>query len=108
MPDPKPVILVVEDHPVILMGAVALIIEAGFEALEARSADEAISILEGRSDIQLVFTTWRCRVRWMGSSTHYIRDRWPPVKLMVASGRTIIDECHLQQALGFFQTLLRP
>src|SRR5687768_13690928 len=36
--------------------AVEMINAAGFEAIEAASADEAIEILECRSDIRIVFT----------------------------------------------------
>ena len=50
------VILVVEDDPIIRMGALELVAEAGFAAIEAGNADEAIRILEARSDIHLVFT----------------------------------------------------
>jgi hypothetical protein len=54
------VILVVEDIPLIRMGAVdLLVVDAGFEVLEAGSADEAIRILEARPDIHLVFISWR-------------------------------------------------
>jgi hypothetical protein len=33
---------------------------------------------------------------------HYIRDRWPPVKLIVASGKTIVDATHLPTGARFF------
>ena len=52
----KAVVMVVEDNPLIRMGAVDLVTSAGFEALEASNADEAIRILEARPDIHLVFT----------------------------------------------------
>jgi hypothetical protein len=52
----KPVILVVEDEVLIRMMAVRVGEDSGFEALSAASADEAISILESRSDVRLVFT----------------------------------------------------
>ncbi len=44
------VILVVEDELLIRLNAVEMIEEAGFEVIEAASADEAIVILEGRLD----------------------------------------------------------
>src|ERR1700733_11279650 len=56
MPGRKPVILIVEDEPMIRMGAVDFVIAAGFEALEAASALDAIRILEARPDIHLLFT----------------------------------------------------
>jgi len=99
----KAVVLVVEDNPLIRMCAVDLVLAAGFEALEAGDADEAIRILEARADIHLVFTD----VTMPGSMdgiklTHYIRDRWPPVKLIVASGKTIVEESDLPTGARFF------
>ena len=52
----KAVVLIVEDSPLIRMGAVDLVVAAGFEALEASDAVEAIRILESRPDIHIVFT----------------------------------------------------
>jgi CheY-like chemotaxis protein len=80
-----------------------LVLAAGFEALEAEDADEAIGILEVRADIRLVFTD----VSMPGSMdgiklAHYIRDRWPPVKLIVASGKTVVKESHLPPGARFF------
>ena len=99
----KAVILVVEDSPLIRMGVVELVAAAGFPALEASDADEAIRILEGRPDIHLVFTD----VGMPGSMdgvklTHYIRGRWPPVKLIVTSGKMIVGETHLPLGARFF------
>jgi CheY-like chemotaxis protein len=34
--------------------------------------------------------------------SHYIRQRWPPIKLIVASGQTILDESHLPAGARFF------
>ena len=33
---------------------------------------------------------------------HYIRRRWPPVKLIVASGKAVVDESHLPAGARFF------
>jgi len=82
----KPVILVVEDEVLIRMMAVRGAEDSGFEALSAASADEAISILESRADVRLVFTD----VNMPGSMdglrlARAIRGRWPPVELLVTS-----------------------
>ena len=50
----KPVVLIVEDEPLTRMRAVFLAEDAGFEAVEASSADEAIVFLEARKDIREV------------------------------------------------------
>ncbi|MBT1159351.1 response regulator [Aminobacter anthyllidis] len=97
------VVLVVEDSPLIRMGAVDLVLSAGYEALEARDADEAILILESRSDIDLVFTDVQMPGTMDGIKlSHYIRERWPPVKLIVASGATILEESNLPMGSRFF------
>ncbi|APH72567.1 response regulator [Aquibium oceanicum] len=99
----KKVVLVVEDSPLIRMGAVDLVISAGYEALEARDADEAIRILESRADIDLVFTDVQMPGTMDGIKlSHYIRERWPPVKLLVASGNAILEESSLPTGSRFF------
>lgn len=99
----KAVVLVVEDSTIIRMGAVDLVLSAGHEALEARDADEAIRILESRSDIDLVFTDVQMPGTMDGIKlSHYIRDRWPPVKLIVASGMAILEESSLPEGSRFF------
>ena len=97
------VVLVVEDSAIIRMGAVDLVLSAGYEALEACDADEAIRILKSRSDIDLVFTDVQMPGTMDGIKlSHYIRERWPPVKLIVASGATILEESSLPGGSKFF------
>jgi two-component system, response regulator PdtaR len=99
----RPVVLVIEDEPIIRMGALDLLIDAGFEAIEACSADEAIRILENRPDIHLVFTDVEMPGTMDGIKlAHYIRGRWPPVKLILASGKMIADASHLPPGARFF------
>ena len=52
----RPVVLIVEDEPLTLMDAVEVVNDAGFEAISARNADDAITILERRGDIRMIFT----------------------------------------------------
>lgn len=103
MKNGKPVVLVVEDSAIIRMSAVDLVLSAGYEALEAGDADEAIRILEARDDIDLVFTDVQMPGTMDGIKlSHYIRDRWPPVKLIVASGAAIVEESMLPAGSRFF------
>ena len=46
-----PTVLIVEDEMVLRMRAVDIVEDAGFTAMEAVNADEALPILESRSDI---------------------------------------------------------
>ena len=80
-------VLVVEDESLVRMNALFLLEEAGFGVLEAGSADEAISLLERREDIRIVFTD----INMPGSMdglrlAHAIRSRWPPIELVLTSG----------------------
>ena len=52
----RPVVLIVEDDLLLRIDAVAMIEAAGFDVVEAASADDAIKILEARRDITVVFT----------------------------------------------------
>ena len=52
----RPVVLVVEDEPLLRIDAVDIIEDAGFEVVEAGNAREALDILNSRSDIRIVFT----------------------------------------------------
>lgn len=100
---PKLVVLVVEDEPLLRMMAVDLVEDAGFEAVEARSADEAVEILEGRTDIRIVFTD----VDMPGSMDGLklaaaIRDRWPPIAIIVTSGHKTVEEDMIPPRAKFF------
>ena len=97
------VVLVVEDNPLILMTALDLVTTIGFEGVGAASADEAIAILEARSDIRLVFTDVEMPGTINGLKlAHYIRDRWPPIHLIVASGKAILEESQIPIGASFF------
>jgi len=83
----RPAVLVVEDDFLIRMHAAELIADAGFDVVEAASADEAIVILEDRLDITVVFTD----IQMPGSMDGLklaaaIRGRWPPIKIVATSG----------------------
>jgi len=98
----KAVVLIVEDSIIIRMGAVDLVKSAGYEALEASDADGAISILEQRDDIDLVFTDVQMPGTMDGIKlSHFIHNRWPPVKLIVASANTILEESSLPDGSKF-------
>jgi two-component system, response regulator PdtaR len=103
MKNGKPVVLVVEDSALIRISAIDLVLDAGYEALEACNADEAIRILEMRDDIDLVFTDVQMPGTMDGIKlSHYIRDRWPPVRLIVASGAAILEESLLPAGSRYF------
>lgn len=82
------IVLVVEDDAMIRMDVVSMIEDAGYDVLEAPDADAAIAILETRLDISIVFTDIEMPGSMNGLKLAYaVRDRWPPVSIIIASGR---------------------
>jgi CheY-like chemotaxis protein len=91
-------VLVVEDERLARMHAMDVIADAGFKAVEACNADEAIAILEVRPDIQVMFT----EVLMPGSMNglqlaRYVRDRWPPIKIIATSGGLAVSDDQLPE-----------
>jgi CheY-like chemotaxis protein len=70
------------------MDACDFVEQAGFAVFEARGADEAIRMLELHSEIRIVFTDIIIPGSMDGLKlAHYVRRRWPPVRLIVTSGQ---------------------
>ena len=100
---PSPVVLVVEDDWLLRLIAVEIVEDAGLVAIEAANADEAIAILECRADIALIFTD----VDMPGSMdglrlAHAVRRRWPPIKIIIVSGKTHLSNADLPSDTRFF------
>ncbi|MET0744876.1 MAG: response regulator [Microvirga sp.] len=99
----RTVVLVVEDEPVLRMMAIDMVEDAGFEAVEAADAIEAIGILEARPDIRLVFTDIDMPRGMDGIRlAAAIRDRWPPIKIILTSGKYSEDQASLPTPTSFF------
>jgi CheY-like chemotaxis protein len=83
----RPVVLVVEDEFLVRLAATGMVEEAGFEAVEAANADEAIAILEARPDIRVVFTDILMPGSMDGLKlAAHVRGKWPPIKIIATSG----------------------
>lgn len=106
----KRVVLVIEDEPLILMHAVAIVEDAGFIAVEAQNADQAISILESRNDIWAIFTDVDMPAGSMDGVrlAHAVRKRWPPIHLIVTSGHRSVSESELPEGGRFFRKPYQP
>jgi CheY-like chemotaxis protein len=103
LPSPeKVVVLIVEDEEIIRMSAAATLEDAGFEPLEAQNADEAVLILEARSDIRIVFTDIDMPGSMDGIKlARAIRGRWPPIEIVLTSGYRLVSRSELP-ARGVF------
>jgi two-component sensor histidine kinase len=70
------------------MRAVDIVEDAGFTPVEAVNADEALIILESRSDIALLFTDIQMPGSMDGLKlAHAVHGRWPAIKIILVSGQ---------------------
>jgi CheY-like chemotaxis protein len=89
----SPVILIVEDEFLLRLDSAEVIESAGFEVIQAANADEAIAILTARPDIYVVFTDIQMPGSMDGLKlARYVRNRWPPIKIVATSGRVRVED----------------
>lgn len=84
---PRITALVVEDETVIRMETADLLIDAGFEVLEAWNGATALRQLERRPEIGLVVTDVHMPGTLDGFGlSRLVAERWPAIGLVVVSG----------------------
>jgi CheY-like chemotaxis protein len=80
-------VLVVEDEYLIRMDTTSYLESAGFIVFEAENSAGAIRCLELHVEIRVIFTDINMPGSMDGLAlAHYVRGRWPPVKIIVTSG----------------------
>jgi CheY-like chemotaxis protein len=85
------------------MHAADLVEAAGYRAIEVSNADEAIAILEARKDIRIVFTDIDMPGSMDGLKlARAIRDRWPPIELILTSGHFDVPQGDIPERGLFF------
>lgn len=93
---PRPIVLVVEDEPIVRLVARDTLEESGFEVIEAQTADEAVATLDERHDIAAVFTDVHMPGAVDGIElARMAPERWPGLKVCVTSGRARPDVADL-------------
>ena len=96
-------VLVVEDEMVLRMRAVDIVEDAGFTAVEAVDADQALSILESRSDISLLFSDIQMPGSMDGLKlAHAVHERWPSIKIILVSGHVKLSDADTPADSRFF------
>ena len=88
---------------VLRLRAVDIVEDAGFTAVEAVSADEALAILETRSDISLLFSD----IQMPGSMdglmlARAVHERWPAIKIILVSGQVKVSDADKPADSRFF------
>jgi len=98
-----PVILVVEDEMLLRMRAVDMVEDAGYLPVEAVDADEALAILQSRSDIALLFTDIQMPGSMNGLQlARAVHERWPLIKIILASGQLKLSRDDIPENSRFF------
>ncbi|MGF9566633.1 response regulator [Neorhizobium sp. BT27B] len=87
-------VLVVEDEALVRMGIVDELEDAGFEVFEAANSVAAIEILIANPRIEVMFTDVDMPGGVDGLKlAASVRDRWPPLTIIVTSGlRSVATE----------------
>jgi two-component sensor histidine kinase/CheY-like chemotaxis protein len=102
-PPVPPKVLVVEDEMMLRMRAVDIVEDAGFTPIEAVNADEALAILESRSDIELLFTDIQMPGSMDGLKLAYaVHERWPSIKIILVSGKLVPTDAEKPAHSRFF------
>ena len=104
-----PVVLLVEDEPLVREFEIDVLQDAGFRVLEARTADEAFDMLRGRPDVRIVFTD----VDMPGSLNGFefsrlVHQGWPEVAILVSSGKMAPNDGDLPEGAAFIAKPYRP
>jgi DNA-binding NtrC family response regulator len=104
MTDRSPHVVLIVEHDALLKSLTVDIMEdAGFVALQASDADEAVTILEARSDIALLLTSIAMPSSMDGLSlAHTVGKRWPAIKIIIASGQVRLAAHNLRKNSRFF------
>jgi CheY-like chemotaxis protein len=96
-------VVVVEDEALIRLDITISLENEGFIVLEASNADEAITILNAHPEIRVMFTDIDMPGSMDGLKlASAVRDRWPPVKIIVASGHRQLSDDLLPVEGKFF------
>lgn len=96
-------VLVVEDEALIMIDIAVQLESEGFKVYTATNADTAIDLLVAHNDIRLVFTD----IDMPGSMDGLrlaaaVRERWPPVRIIVTSGARLVEITDLPDGSVFF------
>ena len=97
-----PVVLIVEDEPVLREMSVLALQVAGYPVLEAETADAALDILVSGQIVGLLFTDIQMPGQINGLELARIVDiQWPAVKLIVTSGSIVVGPADMPEGGRF-------
>lgn len=106
---PAITILVVEDEPLIRMDIADQLQNLGFGVIEAADASEAVAKLAANNDIKVMFTDVDMPGGMDGLMlAAAVRNRWPPIKIIVTSGLRGVPLSDMPNGSRFFSKPYKP
>ena len=102
-------VLIVEHEALIRRELRVRLEEWGYTVLEAVDADEAIQLLDVHREIEVLLTDKEIPGSMDGVRlAHHVRDRWPPVKIIVSSGSRDIRPSDLPEGASLLPKPYSP
>lgn len=90
------VVLVVDDEPLIRMNAADMLADAGWSAIEAADADEALDLLHSHPEVTVLFTDINMPGSMDGLDlARRVHDLRPDVHLVITSGKLRLGRAEL-------------
>ncbi|NTE87846.1 response regulator [Agrobacterium rubi] len=94
-------VLVVDDEVLIRMAVIAALEDAGFTVIEARTADDALDLINDEM-IHFLFTDIQMPGKHSGVDlAHQVAARFPQAGIVVASGRILSEDISLPPTAEF-------
>ncbi|HEY0919666.1 response regulator [Devosia sp.] len=93
-------ILIVDDEPLIRLGLMSLVEEWGYEADMAADAKSAIALME-QERFDLIITDVDMPGMDGIALAHYAASTWPPIRIIVVSGKITVDAASLPDGARF-------
>ena len=93
-----PAVLIVEDDALVSLDISEALRANEYDVITVTNADDAIVVLESRNDVHTIFTDINMPGSMDGLNlAAAVRDRWPPVNIIVTSGNRIPDPDQLPE-----------
>jgi len=101
--------LIVEDEAIVRFELIDLFEEEGYRVFAAANAEQAISILDDHGEVRVVLTDIDMPGTMDGLKlAHYVRKRFPPTLLLVASGRRSVPPDQMPEHSAYFAKPFDP
>jgi CheY-like chemotaxis protein len=84
-------VLVVDDEDLVRLSAADMLMELGFDVVEASSAEEALDLLANGSPVDVLVTDHLMSGMSGGALAYEVRKRWPLIRTVVVSGYADAD-----------------